>query len=306
MYSLASLELVLSKGDQADIRSAPVDITPVVLESSRAEVASNLLPVLFVEDNPTNRKLTLKQFELLGYPVEAAENGVEAVNKWQKGEYSLILTDCHMPEMDGYELARTIRYYESTVFDARRIPIIACTANASREEVEKTSAAGMDDFMTKPLSLGTLKAMLEKWMTQANEEALQAQETHNLPAAADDGAQQQFASAMPIDRSVLEVYSGGDWMMERAILDEFLLANDDDVAVLEKAVNERNVERVAWSAHRIKGASRMVGALMLGDAAELLEKAGKAGELATIDTEWPGFVQTLAVLKAWLEIQPTA
>ena len=304
--TLASLELELSKGDQADIRSTPVEITPVALENSRAEVAHNLLPVLFVEDNPTNRKLTLKQFELLGYPVDAAENGVEAVNKWQKGEYSLILTDCHMPEMDGYELARTIRYYESTVFDARRIPIIACTANASREEVEKTSAAGMDDFMTKPLSLGTLKAMLEKWMTRANEEALQAQEAHALPAAGDDSAQQQFASAMPIDRSVLEVYSGGDWMMERAILDEFLLANDDDVAVLEKAVNERNAERVAWSAHRIKGASRMVGALMLGDAAELLEKAGKAGELATIDTEWPGFVQTLAVLKAWLETQPTA
>ncbi|MFN4236881.1 MAG: ATP-binding protein [Vogesella sp.] len=304
--TLASLELDLPKADQADIRTAPLEITPVALASSRQQIAANLLPVLFVEDNPTNRKLTLKQFELLGYPVEAAENGVEAVNKWQKGEYSLILTDCHMPEMDGYELARTIRYYESTVFDARRIPIIACTANASREEVEKTSAAGMDDFMTKPLSLGTLKAMLEKWMTQANEEALQAQETHNLPAAADDGAQQQFASAMPIDRSVLEVYSGGDWMMERAILDEFLLANDDDVAVLQKAVSERDAERVAWSAHRIKGASRMVGALMLGDAAELLEKAGKAGELATIDTEWPGFVQTLAVLKAWLETQPTA
>jgi len=105
---------------------------------------------------------------------------------------------------------------------------------------------------------------------------------------------------------VLEVYSSGDWMMERAILDEFLLANDEDVAALQAAVDEANVERVAWSAHRIKGASRMVGAMMLGDAAELLEKAGKAADLPTIQTEWPGFVQNLAVLKAWLATQPVA
>lgn len=308
----ASLDITLPLGDLADIRSAPVEITAQDVLVSKAEVAANLLPVLFVEDNPTNRKLTLKQFDLLGYPVDAAENGVEAVNKWQKGEYSLILTDCHMPEMDGYELARTIRYYEGIVFDSRHIPIIACTANASHEELEKTSAAGMDDFMTKPLSLGTLKAMLEKWITQANDDAIKESEQRKPPQAGavqdsvDHDDTVSFAMAMPIDRSVLEVYSSGDWMMERAILDEFLLANDEDVAVLQAAVTENNAERVAWSAHRIKGASRMVGAMMLGDAAELLEKAGKAADLPTIQTEWPGFVQTLAVLKAWLATQPAA
>ena len=303
----ASLELTMPMGEVGAIRRAPVEISAEDVLESKSEVAANLLPVLFVEDNPTNRKLTLKQFDLLGYPVEAAENGVEAVTKWQKGEYSLILTDCHMPEMDGYELARTIRYYEGIVFDSRRIPIIACTANASREEVEKTSAAGMDDFMTKPLSLGTLKAMLEKWITQANDDAIREGEQRKLPQQDDSETEvAAFAMAMPIDRSVLEVYSGGDWMMERAILDEFIQANDEDVAALQAAVEADNVERVAWSAHRIKGASRMVGAMMLGDAAEILEKAGKAAALHTIQTEWPGFVQALAVLKAWLATQPAA
>jgi CheY-like chemotaxis protein len=84
---------------------------------------------------------------------------------WQAGHYSLLLTDCHMPVTDGYELARLIRAYEAEHPDRGRLPIIACTANAGQEELNKTSAAGMDDFLTKPLAINILSAMLTNGCT---------------------------------------------------------------------------------------------------------------------------------------------
>jgi CheY-like chemotaxis protein len=81
-----------------------------------------LLPILFAEDNPTNRKLTLRQLEKLGYTAECAEDGAQAYAMWQAGHYSLLLTDCHMPVTDGYELARLIRAYEAEHPDRGHLP----------------------------------------------------------------------------------------------------------------------------------------------------------------------------------------
>ena len=85
--------------------------------------------VLVVDDHPTNRAVMLRQVATLGYAAESAEDGVQALQMWQRGRYAIILTDCNMPEMDGYELARRIRTLEAKR-GGHRIPIIACTANA--------------------------------------------------------------------------------------------------------------------------------------------------------------------------------
>lgn len=246
--------------------------------------------VLLAEDNPVNRKLALKQLEKLGYRAEAACDGVEALTRWQGGDYALLLTDCHMPQMDGYALARAIRQRE-VVGQLPRRPIIACTANAGLEERERCQAAGMDDFLTKPLGLGALAAMLDRWLNVPASGNRTTVESETVPLS---------VRALPLDREALAVYSSGDRDVEAEILRDYWQSNSEDVAGLKAALEAGNLENSAWFAHRIKGASRMVGAAPLGDAAEALEKAAKAGLADTLPGLAEAFLHNLAELEAWL------
>ncbi|MFC1356678.1 MAG: response regulator [gamma proteobacterium symbiont of Phacoides pectinatus] len=98
---------------------------------------------------------------MLGFQADFAENGVQALEKWRHGRYSLIMTDCHMPEMDGYQLTRTIRGEEP---DGTRIPVVAITADALKGTAQRCRAAGMDDYLTKPMQLKELSQALKRWL----------------------------------------------------------------------------------------------------------------------------------------------
>jgi len=117
--------------------------------------------------------LLKQQLGMLGVQVVAAESGSPALKLWQSSHFDIIITDCHMPEMDGYELTRKIREIEQPAGGSFHIPIIAWTANVLSDEVERCNAAGMDDFLTKPTELADLKAMLVKWMQKDLNIALQ-------------------------------------------------------------------------------------------------------------------------------------
>jgi signal transduction histidine kinase/CheY-like chemotaxis protein/CHASE3 domain sensor protein len=144
----------------ASRRAAPT------VEAARAE--GTLL--LLVDDHPINRMVLLRQVNALGYAAELAENGLEALDRWSAGGYALVITDCHMPEMNGYELARHIRSCEERNGHART-PIIACTANALGGEAENCYAAGMDDYVAKPIQLAPLAAKLDEWLALAGAKA---------------------------------------------------------------------------------------------------------------------------------------
>ncbi len=120
--------------------------------------------VLLAEDNAVNQKVGVRMLEKLGCKVTLASDGVEALRSRLVQEFDLILMDCMMPTMDGYESARAIRREESLA--GARIPIIACTANVNEEEKRKCQEAGMDDFLSKPYKPAALKAMMEKWIGQ--------------------------------------------------------------------------------------------------------------------------------------------
>ena len=118
---------------------------------------------LVVDDHPINRMVLLKQVNRLGYPGEAAENGMAALGKWMTGRFAAVLTDCNMPELNGYELVRRIREFERA--EGRgHTPVIACTANAYGEEADRCFEAGMDDYLSKPIELGTLAGKLDRWL----------------------------------------------------------------------------------------------------------------------------------------------
>lgn len=123
------------------------------------------ITVLIVDDHPINRMLLRQQLELLGIHVEAADSGLPALKLWQNRHFDLVITDCHMPDMDGYELSRQIRAIEQQA-GTKRIPIIAWTANVLSEEDEHSRLAGMDDVLTKPTELAVLKEMIFKWLVK--------------------------------------------------------------------------------------------------------------------------------------------
>jgi len=119
------------------------------------------MSILVVEDNEINRLVLLKQLETLGYPTLVAQNGAEGLEKWQSGSFDLILSDCHMPIMDGFEMTQMIRQHEAEHHRART-PIVAITANALQGEADRCYASGMDAFLVKPLEMKSLeKKVLE-------------------------------------------------------------------------------------------------------------------------------------------------
>src|SRR5688572_4587526 len=119
--------------------------------------------ILLVDDHPTNRLVIARQLALAGYASESAEDGEQGLEKWRSGRYALVLSDVHMPKLDGYQMARKLREEEAR--DSRtRTPVIALTASALKGEAERCLAAGMDDYMAKPVGIPALAAMLRRWL----------------------------------------------------------------------------------------------------------------------------------------------
>ena len=119
--------------------------------------------ILFVEDNEINRIVMLKQLEILGFNADIACNGQEGLTMWQEGDYDVILSDCHMPVLDGFEMSRALHDIEQAEF-INRTPIIAITANALKGEADKCFASGMDDYIAKPVEIKTLEQKLRMFL----------------------------------------------------------------------------------------------------------------------------------------------
>lgn len=237
--------------------------TPTV-EDARA---ANRL-VLVVDDHPINRRMLARQLNTLGYAVLTAADGREALSLWQGGGFAVMITDCQMPVMDGYQLAGAIRKLEAGL--GTRLPIIACTANVSPTSRQQCFSVGMDEVVTKPVELATLKQSLDQWLP------LQRSVPMNFPAA-----------PLATDFGALEELVMGDKTMRDELLEEFRRTNADDMRAASRAVDSVSIDDLRRSAHRIKGAARMVGSTRLAEAASRLEQAALAGDWQRVADTWP-------------------
>jgi CheY-like chemotaxis protein len=140
---------------------APPDPESASRMPTVAASPSEELVVLIAEDNPVNQRLAAMQVRALGYSFDVAANGHEAVAAVARGGYALVLMDCQMPDLDGFEATRLIRSREQS---GRRVRIIAMTANAMHGDRDACLAARMDDYLAKPVRLDELRAMLERWV----------------------------------------------------------------------------------------------------------------------------------------------
>ncbi len=263
--------------------------------------------ILLAEDNPTNQDVIRRQLNLLGRTCEIVSNGAEALKAYQSGRYCLILTDCHMPVMDGYELTGQVRGLERD--SGRRIPIIAVTANALQGEAERCLAAGMDDYVSKPVSMPALVAVLGKWMPLPRGSAPDAKPAAEpgrkngaqaeIPPAAKSAAAGNGAAV--IDERALKDVFGDDEATFREILQSFLEPSRTIIEALLAARDKRAAVEVKDAAHKLKSSARSIGAHSLADICTTLEQAGKAGDWATIDTLVPGARDAFESVKVYID-----
>ncbi|TXH89091.1 MAG: response regulator [Rhodoferax sp.] len=219
--------------------------------------------ILVAEDNEVNREVICQQLGLLGYACEAAVDGQMAWDMLQQDKYALLLTDCHMPRMDGFALTQAIRQSEQG--SPRHLPIIAVTANALQGEAERCLAQGMDGYLSKPLRLPELSAMLQRWLPGG----LAA--TPPEPPAA--------APALPVfDNQALSRLIGPNPAMHRRLLGKFLDNLQTQHGATLAALQAQDLPAVRAAAHALKSSAQSVGAMQLGQLCAELEKAARDGD----------------------------
>jgi two-component system, NarL family, sensor histidine kinase EvgS len=243
--------------------------------------------VLVVDDHPINRMVLARQVRALGYAVETAEDGLQALDLWSGDRYGLVITDCNMPELSGYQLARHIRLSEAR-HGHPRTPVIACTANALGGEAERCLAEGMDDYLSKPVELARLAEKLQRWLPLPEEDApaeqpLQTAEVIRL-------------GRHPFDAAVLDEISAGNPVVAREVLVRFHRYNAEDAAAIREAVAQRNLPALQMASHRVRGSSRTVGATDLAVACERMERGAQRGDWTEIEAAMGDFDREVARL----------
>jgi two-component system sensor histidine kinase/response regulator len=296
------------------------DTLPAPLSIQDASALDRL--ILVAEDNEINQLVLQRQLAVLGYTAHIARNGREALECTCQRDYPLLITDLHMPEMDGYELAAAVRAAEA---GRRRMPIVALTANALKSEARRCGEFGMDDYMTKPLQLANLKAMLRRWLPAASPEATASTtatvatsdrqvasaqpalpapcvlpEPTEPPVSPGSSSAHPVAPATALDVSVLMAQVGDEPEVVGAFLREFRVGASKATGALRAACGSRQAAEVEAVAHKLKSSARSVGALALGELCEHIEAAGRDGRLDTVAQLWPRFETEMAAVDRFL------
>ncbi len=271
------LALVLGRGDAPAETPAPTLVTRYTV----AEARSHRARILLAEDNVTNQLVASKIIEKLGYRVDVVANGREALAALRDIPYDLVLMDCQMPELDGLEATREVRDPESSVRD-HLVPIIAMTAHVMKGDREKCIAAGMDDYLGKPVRPEELAVVLERWLTERAVAGPVAAE-----AAVAVVADPPEPSAPVFDRAAFLSRVMGDEDLLREITELFLADLPVQLEQLAAAISSGDCDLAGRLAHGVKGASANVGGEALRETAWEAEKAGKAKDLAALVTLLP-------------------
>jgi len=227
--------------------------------------------LLLVEDNFTNQMVALGMLEKLGCKADVAQDGRGALDMLRERDYGMVLLDCQLPDMDGYEVARRIRQ-TSTPVRNHDVPIIAATAHAMAGDREKCLAAGMNDYISKPIRSDTLEQTLEAWT--CGKTPYSKSSPVSLPAA------------LPVEASVVFDREGfverlmGNEELAQRIVSGFMDDMPRQLTLLARAVENVDAAALRLVAHSIKGAASNVGGLEVQRIARKLEETAKSGDLS--------------------------
>jgi len=304
----AALENGASWRKRSEQLSPQVKENPAMLVPAAAECSHGLKArILVAEDNLVNLELVKTMLESDEFRVDTAVNGRQAYEAWSKTAYDLVLMDCQMPELDGYEATRLIRDTEEVSGGNRHTTIIALTAHALNEDRQRCLEAGMDDHLSKPFRLNQLHDILERWLGSV------ADAGHDLPGGATNissgHAENDFVVSYTIDTSALErIRQLQNPTLLRRMVNLYLQETPRIIRSMQDAAEKFDHEVLRRSAHHLKSSSANLGALKLAAHCRQLEDLARSGnspawaaKVAEIETE---FIRSRAVLELELAKTP--
>ncbi len=270
--------------------SSTVYPQPIVTKHSVLEDRRRKLRILLAEDNLVNQNVILKMLGNLGFRIDIVSNGIEAVDSLETISYDLILMDCQMPEMDGYEATREIRNREnmrngSDFICSGHIPIIAMTAHALDSDRAKCLNAGMDDYLSKPIKSQTLANMLDKWLIK-----LEGKHSNNFSFNSNTLETKIF------DKSRFSNNISDDTSSQE-IISNFLLDMPENIIELKQALDKKDTPSVIHQAHEVRNKAMDIGAFVLEASAFEMEKAGHTNDLEFAYTIMPKIDAQFEILK---------
>jgi two-component system, sensor histidine kinase and response regulator len=242
----------------------------IITRHSISEERKHRIRILVAEDDVINQKVVSSILGRIGYRAKVVTNGKEALRELEQGSYDLVLMDCQMPVMDGYEATYEIRNPDSKVTD-HGVPVIALTGHVLDGDMEKCIQAGMDDYLAKPVKPQELASMIEKWLS--NQEQTQGKEAAASNIDTDD----------VFDLSVLMSNLSEDKSLVYNILQDFCAYLPDKISALKHAYATNDAPLVRHEAHTIKGSSANIGAIAVQNIARQIENAAKSGDLTNTE-----------------------
>jgi CheY-like chemotaxis protein/HPt (histidine-containing phosphotransfer) domain-containing protein len=248
--------------------------------------------LLLAEDNITNQRVAQGILQKLGFRADVVANGREAIQSLKSIPYDLVLMDCQMPEMDGYEATRAIREPASGVCNPQ-IPIIAMTAYAMQGDRERCLRAGMNDYVSKPVQHEALAETLDRWLGQLGQ-------TSRSPLMAVHP--QGRASEQIFDEKEFVERLMGDRELARSITRSFVAEASNHVSDLKVALARSSIDSAIRHAHSLKGSSANLGAHQVRDTAQQMERLLKAGDRAAAAALMGTLDHRFEVLTAVLEV----
>ncbi|MDD2463864.1 MAG: response regulator [Desulfobulbus sp.] len=248
--------------------------------------------ILLAEDNITNQQVTLAVLENMGLVADAVANGQEAITALAAVAYDLVLMDCQMPVLDGYEATRMIRNPQSTVRN-HQVPVIAMTAHAVQAERDRCRECGMDDFLSKPVIPQALAQILEKWLIKPSK-----QNTNSTQTEPCEQAIEKSSTPFPVwDQEGMFARLMGDVRMAATISQGFLLDMPLQIERLEASLTAGNAKAVCHQAHTIRGAAAIIGGERLKAVAQTMERSAQLGHLKTLQAHLAALHVEFEVLK---------
>ena len=275
------LDALLTIVGESVIEQVSPPPTTKTAETESVRESNATYRILLAEDNIVNQKVAIRQIQRLGYPVDAVANGLEVLDALGRIPYSAVLMDCQMPEMDGYEATKAIRKREG---DSQHTPIIAMTANALEGDRERCLAAGMDDYLSKPVRQEALRAILARWTSGVDESAepsaaeLSAGDSSRAMNSAEPSAGgRSRAVESGLLAELRSLQSASDPSSLSTVIDLFIEETPRRLAAIRSALEQSNPRMIAGEAHALKGSSLQLGAKRMGELCEILEEQGRAG-----------------------------
>jgi CheY-like chemotaxis protein/HPt (histidine-containing phosphotransfer) domain-containing protein len=263
--------------------------------------------ILLAEDNTINQDVALGQLDRLGYTADVVANGLDVIGRIS---YDIILMDCMMPEMDGYEATKKIRDNERQNGNGhRRMHIIAMTANAMQGDRDKCIAAGMDDYVSKPVQLPDLRRAIEKWNGNGSVAISNGkQELPSVPLKVEVTASQAVesgtittSSEAPVDLERLTEVTRNNAEKARRLLTTFLSQATEISQGLTIAIQSGNARDVRLLAHKFVGASSSLGMVAVVPALSQLEQMGDGGDLVGAGEVYEEFKSQLERVRQFID-----